>query len=305
MSFCCSAALNLGCIPVRASRSQRHTNPRTYLTPRAQEPSSAATRVLDRISDERCPQLLPLHSGNQLSFARGPVANSTNFLSESNTHVNRNNNNLAAPRGLALSPENVVSGHNQATVMDINASLNFGSVYPLYYGKHYRTEEYQSGPQFPENVHSETIYVGTPVIPPAATAEPTTRDCFTRADAMDSQENEREAECDLALRLGQVSHPFGRTEKNVATETEDVSSTSSQEVGKVNDMRQLMNREFSFFPGKSACDPFESSSRMWNLGDEDQNLEAAVRKGKETFSSNEEDGQFCCQPGVPSNWFSR
>ena len=47
-SFCCpslcgSAALNLG--PMRASRSQRHTNPRSYLTQRIHEPPSASTRT--------------------------------------------------------------------------------------------------------------------------------------------------------------------------------------------------------------------------------------------------------------------
>ncbi|EXB96866.1 hypothetical protein L484_016640 [Morus notabilis] len=302
---CVEAALNLGCIPVRASRSQRHSNPRTYLTARAHEPFSAGTRVLDRTSDERRPQLLPLHSGNQLTFARAPIANPANFLSESNTHVNRNNNNLTAPRSHAFSPENVVSGHSQATTIDTNASLNLGSVYPLYHGTNYRTEKYHSGSPIPENVHSKTIYVGTPVVTPAATAEPTMQDCFTRVDAMGTQENPQEAECDLSLRLSLFSNPFGRTQKNFATETEDVGSSSSQDAGKVNDVRQSMGREFCFFPGKSACDLSESSSRMWNSGGEGQNLEAFVRKGKETFSSNEKDGQFCWQPGVPSNWFRR
>ncbi|RXI09715.1 hypothetical protein DVH24_026868 [Malus domestica] len=45
---CVEAALNLGCTPVRASRSQRNSNPRSYLAPRAQEPAPTPARVLDK-----------------------------------------------------------------------------------------------------------------------------------------------------------------------------------------------------------------------------------------------------------------
>ncbi|CAH8348283.1 unnamed protein product [Eruca vesicaria subsp. sativa] len=38
---CVEAALNLGCIAVRASTSQRHSNVRTYLCPKIQKPVSA------------------------------------------------------------------------------------------------------------------------------------------------------------------------------------------------------------------------------------------------------------------------
>lgn len=311
--FCCSAALNLGCVPVRASRSQRHCNPRNYLTPRTQEPSPPASRVLDRTTDERRPQLLPLPSGSQLNFARTPIANSAQFLSESNIHVNRNDNHIA-PRSHSFPHENILTGHNQVTTRNTNTSLNSASVYPLYYGTHYQTEEYQSGPQFPENLHSKTIYVGTPVI--ASTAEPTKQNCFSymstenvinmipQVDVMDTRENQRqEAECDLSLRLGTVSNQFGRTEKSLAPEMEDRGSSSSQEGGKLNEMRPLISNEFYFFPRKLTCDP-DSSSRMWSSGGEGQNLEAAIRKGKEPFNSKEEGGQFCWQPDVPSDWFS-
>ncbi|KAF2531485.1 hypothetical protein F2Q70_00030290 [Brassica cretica] len=39
---CVEAALNLGCIAVKASRSQRHSNIRTYLAPKIQQPVSAS-----------------------------------------------------------------------------------------------------------------------------------------------------------------------------------------------------------------------------------------------------------------------
>ncbi|XP_062078099.1 uncharacterized protein LOC133782747 [Humulus lupulus] len=311
---CVEAALNLGCVPVRASRSQRHCNPRNYLTPRTQEPFSAVTRALDKTTDERQPHMLPLHSGNQTNFVRTPIANSVKFLPNSNIHVNRNDN-LTSPRSLSFLPENIPTGHNLVTTMTTNTTLNSGSVYPLYYGTHYRKEEYQSGTQIPEKLHSNTIYVGTPVI--TSTAEPTKPNCFSykstenvsnmipQVNAVDTREKRRrEADCDLSLRLGIFSNKVGSTEKRLAPETEDVDSSCSQEGGKLNERRPLISQEFCFFPGKSTCDPSESSSRMWSSGGEGQTIKAPIPKGKEPFSSNEEDGQFCWQPDVPSSWFS-
>ena len=87
-SLCGSAALNLGCVSMRASRSQRHTNPRSYLTLRTHEPPSAPTIT----TYEHRPQLSPIHSGNQLNLARATSINSTCFVLESNCHVNPNAN---------------------------------------------------------------------------------------------------------------------------------------------------------------------------------------------------------------------
>nr|XP_048335022.1 uncharacterized protein LOC107428309 isoform X2 [Ziziphus jujuba var. spinosa] len=313
---CVEAALNLGCIPVKASRSQRHSNPRSYLTPRAQEPVSASTRVLDKTSGERCPQLLPLHSGNQLNFPRAPAMNSALFLSESNTHVKQINNNLTAPRNYPFLLENVPTGHhNLSTATNTNTPINLGSVYPLYYGTQYQSEESRLGPQISGNAHSRTIYVGTPVH--ASNAERTKQDCFScksaenvsnrigQEDIMNTQEKPREPECDLSLSLGLISHhPCMNTEKSLACETEDVGSSSSQEGGKMSEMSPTISKEFCFFPSKTAYDPFESTSRMWNSEGEGQNLEATLRKRKAPFSRNEEDEQFCWQPDVSSNWFT-
>ena len=71
-SFCGSTDLNLGCVPMRALRSQRLTNPRRYLTSRTHEPPSAPTIT----TYEHRPQLLPVHSGNQLNLARATSINS-------------------------------------------------------------------------------------------------------------------------------------------------------------------------------------------------------------------------------------
>lgn len=267
---------------------------------------------MDRTGDERCPQFLPLHSGNQLNFARSSTVNSPLFLSESNSHV-KQSNSFTAPRNYPFLLENIPTGHNQLTATNSNTSPNTGSVYPLYYGAQYQTEESQLGPKISGSAHSKTIYVGTPVT--TSNAERSKEDCFScriaenvshrinQADAMDIREKPREPECDLSLRLGLTSHPCMSTEKSLACETEDVGSSSSQEGCKMSDMSPSMSKEFCFFPSKTANDPFESTSRMCNSG-AGQNLEAGIRKRKSPFSRDEEDGQFCWQPDVPSNWYT-
>lgn len=239
--------------------------------------------------------------------------NSALFLSESNSHV-KQSNNLTAPLNYPFSLENVPIGHNQLTATNTNIPMNLGSVYPLYYGAQYQTEDSRLGPRISGNAHSKTIYVGMPVN--ASNAERTKQDFFSckntenvsnrisQVDAMNTPEKPREPGCDLSLRLGLISHPCMSTEKSLACETEDVGSSSSQEGGKMSEISPTISKEFCFFPGKTAYDPFESTSRIWNSEGEGQNLEATLRKRKATFSRTEEDGQFCWQPDVPSNWFT-
>ncbi|XP_050376553.1 uncharacterized protein LOC126793959 [Argentina anserina] len=307
---CVEAALNLGCVAVRASRSQRHSNPRSYLMPRPQEPPSPPTRILDRPSDERRPPFSPPHPpGNQPNFARPSTLNSGHYVPESHNHVNHSSN-LTNPRHCPFSLENVPGGHNQVATMSTSNQLNLGSVYPLYYGSNYQTEASQLGPQVPENVHSGTIYVGTPV---TSMHEPTRKHILTsqraenvshvipQVDVMDIQEKPREPEYDLSLRLGPVSHSC--TGRSLASEMEDIGSINSQESRKFNDYSPSISKEFCFFPTKTAYDPSVSTSSMWNSEGEDRSLEATLRKQKSTFKKNEEDGQFFCQPPGQPNQF--
>lgn len=310
---CIEAALNLGCVQVRASRSQRHTNPRSYLTPRPQEPPCAPART----TYEQRPQLSPVHSGNQLNFARGGTMNSPHFVSESNCHVNPNTN-LAAPRNYPFSLESIPAGRNQLMTMESNTPMNLGTVYPLYYGTHYQIRESQLGSRIPEEPHSKTIYVGKPII--TSTSEPSdmrglqnlfssknaenASKGFAQVDAVDTQEKPWERECDLSLRLGLFSHSCMSVDKSSACETEDVGSTGSQDGGRVSDLSPQTNKEFCFFPRKDTNDPFESGSRKWNSKGEGQNLNATMRKRKAPFGYEDDDGQFCWQKELPSGRFT-
>lgn len=283
---------------MRASRSQRHSNPRSYLTPRVQEPNSAPARILDKTTHEQCPKLSPVHAVNQLDFARANALNPAHLVSESSSHVSLNTS-LSVGRNYPLSLENVLADRNQLMTVERNTPLNLGTVYPLYYGTQYQT----GGSRIPDEPHSKTVYVGKPVI--TATGEPTEMgvlqnlfSCknaenalnrFTQADVLNFQEKPQEMECDLSLRLGLFSHSCISIEKSSACETDDGSS-SCQDGGKFTDLSPQTNMEFCFFPRRAAYETFESSSRKRNLEGEGQNLEVARRNWKAPFAYNDEDG---------------
>ncbi|XP_048423315.1 uncharacterized protein LOC103953923 isoform X2 [Pyrus x bretschneideri] len=305
---CVEAALNLGCTPVRASRSQRHSNPRSYLTPRAQDPASTPARVLDENADERRPQFSPHHSSNQLNFAKALNVSSVHLVPESYGRIK--STNLTSPLNYPFALENVPAGHNQLATLSTSNPLNSGSVYPLYYGTHHQPQKLQVGHQASKNTHSMTIHVGTPIV--TSVVEPIKQNLFSSQGAenvshrftqevMDTQEKPRETECDLSLTLGPALHPC--TQRSLASEMEDFGSINSQEWGKLNDFSSLRSKEICFFPTKTAYDRFESTSSMWN-SESGRSSEATIRKRKAPFSTNEEDRQFCWQPDVIPNRFT-
>ncbi|OMO57758.1 hypothetical protein COLO4_35120 [Corchorus olitorius] len=301
---CVEAALNLGCHPVRASRSQRHCNPRTYLTPRAQEPVSAAPRILDKGSEERCPQLSPVQSGSQ--FARMATTNANSNISASQT------NRHSHPPFMC---DNSPSGHDQSMRTETNTLQNLGHVYPLYYGVHYQNAESHAGSPVQENIASDTIIVGRPIGTSIAERNEmgSLQNLFSSSDInvggkrvgqQDSrQTNEKSfgTECDLSLRLGLFSDPCTQVEKSPTCETNDVGPSSSQDGGNVKEVIQQKSKEFCFFPERTANDHFESFSRKWFIESEGHNLEVTMRKRKATFGGSSEDKQFCWRPGPSSN----
>lgn len=318
---CVEAALNLGCIPVRASRSQRHSHPRTYLNLRPQEPASLPLKIVDKTIEEQCPRFSPLHSGNQFNFARSSKnANSTLPDPESSCQV-IGNDNLAAPSSYPSLYENIPSRHSKMMRVDANVPLKLGSVYPLYYGTRFQNEDAKLGSGITENVNSTTIFVGKPVgtsipepaemgalphlfsCPGSDTASKTT----TNPDFHELQRGPHVRECDLSLQLGlsgDPGDPCMSLDRTSARETEDVGSISSQEGNKLRDLPSERNKEFCFFPEKNADNPHESCSSKWFSEHECQNLEASLRKPKAPFSDNLEDVLFCWPPGLPSNQFT-
>ncbi|XVF88354.1 hypothetical protein PTKIN_Ptkin19aG0044100 [Pterospermum kingtungense] len=298
---CVEAALNLGCHPVRASRSQRHCNPRTYLTPRVQEPVPAAPRILDKGCDERYPQLSPVQSGNQVTRLATNVTPNIPVL-QSNRH------------SYPFLPENCPSGYDQLMRMETNTPPNLGQVYPLYYGLHYQYAESQSqtGSPAQENIASKTIIVGRPIgTSIVERAEMgSLQNLFSSSDVdvggkrigQQDIRHTHEKSLDLTLRLGLFSDPCMQVEKNSICETEEAGPSSFQGGGKVSEAFQQNSKEFQFFPERTINDHFQSVSRKWFIEREGHNLGATMRKRKATFQCISDGEQFCWQPGPSSNY---
>lgn len=288
---CVEAALNLGCKAVKTSRSDRHNNRRTYLSPRIQQPPSMPP---------------PRHvAGNPLNYAK----DTTSAVSDS-THQN---SKLMGSSNYPFS-ESLPSGHHQPLTVEARPSLNMGSVYPLYYGYEAREPQPRAIPR--DATCSDTIFVGRPVIPVPEPSGIGLLENFpygrfhhvanrrakesvvgtTRVEAPDR-------ECDLSLRLGQCLHPCSSSKNNSAYELDDVGLGVSLEGKKFSQLSLQRNNEFCFYPRQTGYGTIESTSGKCNVEGEDQNLEATLRKRKAPLGNNE-DGQFCRRLGVPSNRFT-
>ncbi|KAJ6731908.1 COACTIVATOR CBP KIX DOMAIN-CONTAINING PROTEIN-RELATED [Salix purpurea] len=308
---CIEAALNLGCKVERASRSQRHNNPRSYLSPRTQEPASVTPRAIDRTHDDQGPRLMPIHSINPLNFAARattivnpnlPVSESSLCLAESC--------NAAPPQSYPHLYENIPPGSDHLTSKEADMHQNFGSVYPLFYGDHYKIEASDMVSEVLKRTDSNTILVGKPigtsvavhtdmgVLQPVfscSSAEVCGSMKITEADFRNIHDKPTGTQCDLSLRLGPCSDPCISTKRNQAQENEIIGSSSSQERDKFSVFSQRRNKEFCFFPSTSNRDPFESCPDEWASKGEVPILEANMRKRKAPFSDDVEGGHFCWQ----------
>ncbi|CAK9170952.1 unnamed protein product [Ilex paraguariensis] len=247
---CVEAALTLGCVPIRESRSQRHSNPRSYLSPITQAPGSVPRRTLDNTTNERNPTI-----GNQLIRSKPTIVNSAHLISDSNRHTMPKNNNPTSshifPSSAEVSPP---PRYNQFIPLEKKNSLNVGSVYPSYYGSHFQPEASQMGSHTAGNLNS--IIVGTPIFP--STAKPGDMGCLqnllsydrdacatniiTQAYIKDNYVKQPEMGCDLSLRLGTSLDSCMSREKGLACEIDVVRPSSYLEEVKLSDLSPPRNK---------------------------------------------------------------
>ncbi|KAI3714836.1 hypothetical protein L6452_21796 [Arctium lappa] len=222
---CVEAALNLGCVPVRSSRSQRNSNTRSYLTPRNQDSGPTPTRTMATATNAR---------NLNVPNVQRPV-DRTHTFSESNE---LRPNFKSTPSGSTFYrpsfenlPRKMVSFENGAS-----------SSYPLYHGFHFQPRVPQMG-FHSTHQNSNDIIVGTPVFQPSFQKGCSERLFpFDRDDTSSKKESRPElAECDLSLRLG----PVLSNEKELLC-VDDVDSGSR-------------SKEFCFFPLNSEAEEVQDS----------------------------------------------
>ncbi|XP_010513150.1 PREDICTED: uncharacterized protein LOC104789100 [Camelina sativa] len=184
---CVEAALNLGCIAVRASRSQRHSNIRTYLGPKIQEPVSA--------SPNEPPYHHDYHHQQAQKPSSKPIHTAQAAAIPMDVHDDNSNKRVTAPRGYPFLHESmqmhqkplpIRQGHSTAPA-STTAPVNLGSVYPLYYGGNHQTQQVDMTIRVPET----PIIIGMPI-------------------GIKPPEEATERMCDLSLRLGISSEPSTR-----------------------------------------------------------------------------------------------
>ncbi|KAI7724875.1 hypothetical protein M8C21_011018 [Ambrosia artemisiifolia] len=170
---CVEAALNLGCVAVKSSRSERNTNTRSYLSPRNQDSGPNAQNV--------------------------PNVRRLDDASQTHTFLETNKDSRSTPAGSSFYPHNVP---RQMMSFENRSS----SVYPLYYGFHFQ-------PQMGfDNAHlnPNNIILGTPVFQAAHESLPSAsqtgrQDKSLLFDKDGNGSKPKLVECDLSLRLGLVS----------------------------------------------------------------------------------------------------
>ncbi|KAJ0503958.1 putative coactivator CBP, KIX domain superfamily [Helianthus annuus] len=178
---CVEAALNLGCIPVKSSRSQRNANTMSYLSPRKQDSGP--------------------NTQNVPNVRRPPDgASQTHTFSETNNDTRPVYN--VAGSSSSFYPQNV-----PRQMMSFENRSSSSSVYPLYHGFHIQPQQmgFDNAHRKPNN-----IILGKPVFQAAASGSQTgcqERSFLFEKDGNGSKKESRPelVECDLSLRLGLVS----------------------------------------------------------------------------------------------------
>ncbi|KAJ0816200.1 putative coactivator CBP, KIX domain superfamily [Helianthus annuus] len=234
---CVEAALNLGCVPIRSSRSQRNSNTRSYLSPRNQESGPSPTA-------QNIPNVNRPDGVNMM--------NQTHTFSEANKDVRPVFKAAAAPPGSSFYPQNVprqmMSFENRPP-----------SVFPLYHGFQFQPRMPQMG-YHTSHPNPNNIIIGTPVFQTTPESLPSSSqtgcpgrlllyDKLYDKDGNGSKKESRPelVECDLSLRLGLVS-----SNEKALTNVDDVDSGQGPGPGP-------RSKEFSFFPLNSAAEEVETS----------------------------------------------
>lgn len=216
MLLWCSAALNLGCVPVKSTRSQRNTNTRSYLSPRNQDSGPN------------------VRTHNTPNVQRPDGVDRTRIVSETSNHIRPSFK--GTPHGTSFHPPSFENRPRQMISFENRPS----AIYPLYHGFHFQPRVPQMGFQGTHQ-NPNNIIVGRPVFQAAYESIPSSSQRgpekpkrlfpFSRDDNVSKIEARPEmTECDLSLRLG-------------------LSSSSGKGLNFVdNGDSGPRSKEFSFFP---------------------------------------------------------
>uniref|UniRef100_A0A1D1YR45 Histone acetyltransferase p300 n=1 Tax=Anthurium amnicola TaxID=1678845 RepID=A0A1D1YR45_9ARAE len=276
---CIEAALTLGCIPRRASRSQRHSNPRCYLSSSAQEaikPSTSSHNVLNGNRSQLGPAPYLLQP-SMLACSGNLQSCSTQCTSWFSTtacipalangcYTEMRSANVAPPI-YQIDPVSVscsaspFGSDDKPFYKQDNALLGtseratFGCVYPLYYSP--ITQNTESCSSFLEPLGSScngatfgSVPYGSSVKELDVQISPGSDDGNNTLNEMSNvrvaSESAANLECDLSLRLGLPSMVSLAADEGWAPEVEDMGSSSSLDGSKFHELSQNQATAINF-----------------------------------------------------------
>lgn len=257
----CPAALNLGCTPRKASRSQRNSNLGFYLNPGTQEPNGFFSGTVHnpiQVNHTTNSQCIPNYS----NFIKPTIVNLTHSGSEAKDLVGQNNN-VSSNKCLFATDNVPLTNINQCIPMENYRSprSSLCSVYPLYYGSCF--EPQHSFGFLPKSVPGTMEPGKVGVVQNLFSCNQESSVKISQADLKDSPSNPQAIGCDLSLRLGclSASASLPSDEDRQLKDAEDV-GYGTREEGKFNDLMPKMDKEFSFFIRANVDDPSKLSKNL-------------------------------------------
>ncbi|XVF35601.1 hypothetical protein REPUB_Repub18cG0160100 [Reevesia pubescens] len=264
---CIEAALNLGCIARRTSRSQRNCNLRCYLNPATQEEVNTKGNLT---TNSHC---LASYSG----FMKPTTMNVTHLGSESQKHIAQKTYKF--PFASENSP---LPSNSQCLPVEKYPPSRY-SVYPLFYGNHLKFEELPHGfGTSPKSISNTVEPAKMGVIHNLFSSDVDSSNKINQTDVRNTSNNPHEIACDLTLRLGPLPKPCLSVGNSRPLEIEDTGSTFLG-WNKFSDLTPPTNKNLSSFPRSNKDDPLNSSSRKWSVEGEHMNVDATMRKRKTVY----------------------
>lgn len=285
-----SAALNLGCTPRKASRSQRNNNSTNYLSSRNRElsPPTMAMKTSQGVFTN------PRYAPYFWSLVK-PVTN------DSGHSGFRVQNLLPAPNSTTEKFPALLSP--QGLMENALPSSKF-SVYSLYYGNDVHWQGQHSGFEIaPKPISTYLDSTNGGVMEKTSASDTMAANSITQNEARYSLGNPCDDKCDLALRLGPLSASSSSYENKTPLHVLKVGLRSSTQETKSDDCSPVMERKIPLFPMVNAYGLSEHNSWGRSLEGECVDGETTMRKRKADFSHSLKERNLSWLPKLPSSRF--
>ncbi|KAF2303833.1 hypothetical protein GH714_023686 [Hevea brasiliensis] len=294
---CIEAALNLGCIPRRASRSQRNCNPTCYLTPGPQDPNNFSPGIVNntiQVNHTVNPQCIPNYS----SFIKPTTMNSTHLGSELRKLLCQNVT-VTSNKFLFATDNGCLPNYNQCLPVENQPVSSLCSVYPLCYGSCLQPQ--QGLGILSKSVPStlEPVRVGIEQNIFACNEDPAVK--INQSDPKDSPMEQHEIGCDLSLRLGSLSAPLPNVQKRQLQDIEVVGSGHSREGSEFNSQMPQTDKDFTLFTMVNMDNSLDSCPSKMS---EHVNVDVIMKKRKAVYVHPVDDQAYCWQPKLSCNDFT-